>query len=75
MHHVILPLAIIVPTIIIGELALALESILIELASVAGVVGPVKLAVDFVAVVKVAGKYGAVLPVLLALAVLRVVKP
>lgn len=75
MHHVILPLAIIVPAIIIGELALALESILIELASVAGVVGPVELAVDFVAVVKVAGKYGAVLPVLLPLAVLRVVKP
>lgn len=75
MHHVILPLAIIVPPIIIGELSLALESVLVELASVGSVVGPVELAVDFVPVVEVAHKDGPVLPVLLPLAVLRVVEP
>jgi hypothetical protein len=61
-HHVVLPLSIVVAVVLIGEFALALETILIELAEVGGVVGPLELSVDFVPVEELASKDCAVLP-------------
>ena len=75
MHHVVFPFAIIVAVVFVGEFAFSLETVLVELAEVGCAVGPLELAVDFVALEKFASKYCAILPVLFSLTVLVIVFP